>query len=378
MATFQSSVIAFQAAKENEDGASMMMALRTMSTHLFNPLHTEEDRRVRVGVYGFHRGQAGAWVQAHTPDWESILEDMGDPGNYWRAVHYVTFIRNPLATEYQLYWRRDGKARRADLLVHYAEVKDNIKGRAASWRYAIINCPPCFIPGDKKVIVITDRLSAGDVIFNVSLDGDNMYGSAGRSFLPLRVIHEEERTEFFSLRNRIAWENRLESIKANVTKHHLDQIILMIGHRDVAAMLTMLVSDSDVFLGILDRLVEIQRVCGVEVCFGGVPVLGDLVTRAFTAQVNWFFWEKTVEMRSRRIRFLDCCTPSPLASLEDIFRVDGQLRSAFKAASFYALSRLSAMSLGNLVSPVPSVMAVLNEMRLFRAWGAIRANFEFL
>ena len=376
MPTFQAAIVRFQVAQERCDSAALMMSLRDMTRFFFTPSLSVDEHHLLVGIYGYHRDLAGPWVKLHTPDWEEILRDMGADGNDLRAVTYVSLTRNALSTEGRLYWRTSGRSLHSDLLVNFAEVRDTPRGRAASWRYAFFTVPPSFLPGEKKILLITDRESAGDNIFEVSSDGDNIWGSAARSFLPLLVIHEEERTDFFFLKDESSWKQKLSSIKATVTLHNLDQVVIMLGHRDVKAMMGLMWSDVDISKGFHSRLIELQKCCGVKVLFGGVPVMGDELTRKVILLVNSFFWERTVELRDNQVYFLDCCSPSLLASPEDIYRDNGMLRSAFKAACLFGLSRLVTMTFGNLITPVPTVMVTVEEMHLFRAWNVMRDRFE--
>lgn len=354
--TILGAISKFEWARKNRDWPVMVRALKEASTFLLDPDQSLEERHLMVEVYDHLRqGSCCPWVIQQTPNFIELRDCGLHAKNRAGLEAYQGHLGRDLAEELTHDWREDGKARRMDLLIHHAEIWGNTElSREASWKYRIFNQEPRFIPGNKAAFLLSGREVGGDLAFDCCHDGESIVGAAARSFLPVKVIHEEVWGPFFCLGGKefAIW---MEKLRLAGNQNSLDFLMLMLGHEDMKVWVERGESESAIFDCVCSRLCDLRKVTDMPVIFGGVPVLGSLKCRKLATRLNQRLFQDVARLRSLEVSFLDCVTPSRLANERDVFHEDWSLRSGFKAACYYALSRVMAMTYGNLGSPVPEV-----------------------
>lgn len=274
-------------ARVDKDLEKQVRALREMSSFLLDPDMEEWDQRLELHTYVHFRSKVDPWVKDRTPDMEEVLRGHLDEENDARWETYLS-LQTTLSAEDELqYWTATGAARKLHLLVSWLEVNDETEaGKRSSWRWQVFHQTPTFLPGVWRMLLVTDKGSAGQQAFECSLDGEGMFGKAAKGFLPMRVIHEEERDLFFHLGDEVKFGARLEAVVEAAKRHRLDRIVLMVGHRDVQVFLSEGNSEFSLMSVLFARLRSVVRNSGVQVVFGGIPVIGTPETRKVIIRLN--------------------------------------------------------------------------------------------
>jgi hypothetical protein len=203
---------------------------------------------------------------------------------------------------------------------------------------------------------MTDRDLTGGAdqqVFDCSFDGANIHvTSAARSWLPFKVYHVKDCGGFFMVDDAPGFAGKCLELRHWVHKYNLTFISLLTGHRDIEDSLRRPGTYERTALTIEDRLSQLAEIVGVPVIFGGFLTKGSAAVQMRSRAVSVALFLRSSELRQFGVTFLDCGTCySAGAPIGDVFQPGGELSPQFKAASLYALSRLTILSLHNLVTP---------------------------
>lgn len=365
----------FESAHGNNDQAGMILALREVSKFVLEPTVSPPIQLIRLGTYDNMREVAGEMVKIHTPDWRSVHSSQQALRILDKNISDGFKIR-PLLGEANNYWYKDGKASRLDLLVTPSDVDDSPHGRMKSWLRVVTSVDPDYVPGVTRGLLVTDRDLTGNSLFDCSFDGDNIFSPAARSWLPFRVIHREQDSEFFSLGDLQSFVSLCNQINQLVKSESLSFISLLVGHRDIATSLDLGFSFSDTAKFIEGRLSLLAAMTQVPVVCGGFLTKGSYQVQIRARAVSVMLFQKGIDLKQVGVTFLDCGTPSASAPPRSVYRFDGELKCQFRAACLYALSRLTALTLSNLVFPSHLFLARSQERDFVRFCSRRRAKLE--
>ena len=161
-----------------------------------------------------------------------------------------------------------------------------------------------------------------------------------------------------------------------VKSESLHFLSLMIGHRDIQASLDLGYSFSDTAKFIEGQLSLLATFVQVPVVFGGFLTKGSYQVQIRARAVSVMLFQRSVELKQSGVTFLDCAMPSASAQPGSVYRFDGELKCQFRAACLYALSRLTALVLHNLVFPSHLFLARSSEREFARFCSRRRAKLE--
>jgi len=345
----------FRLARISGDQRQMIQALRSMSRHVLDPAQPRPIQLNRLSVYDDFRNSSGDGVRNHTPDWRAV--DVAHSGfcSLCRNV-FDRFRSLPIIGQSADLYFQDGRARRLDLLVGQGDLGDDSPhGKMKSWLYAVTQTNPDFVPGAGRGLLMTDRDLTGGAdqqVFDCSFDGINIHGTAARSWLPFKVDHVKDCGGFFMVDDTPAFALKCFELRHWVQRCNLKFISLLTGHKDMEDSLRHPGNFERTALIIERRLSMLAGIVEVPVIFGGFLTKGSAAVQTRSRAVSVALFLRSSELRQSGVTFLDCGTCSAVAPIEDVFQFGGQLLSPqFKAAILYALSRLTILSLHNLVTP---------------------------
>lgn len=351
---YQTCVVSFRMARFSGNRRQMTQALRAMSRHVLDPSQPRAIQLHRLSAYDDFRNSSGEEVKNQTPDWRAVdaahLACSGVCKSVFDGLRSLPIIGHPADLYFQ-----DGRARRLDLLVGPGDLDDDSPhGIMKSWLYGVTQTDPDYVPGAGRGLLMTDRGLTGGAnqqVFDCSFDGVNIRGTAARSWLPFKVDHVKDCEGFFMIDDTACFALKCLEWRHYVQRYNLTFISVLTGHRDMEYSLDLGYSFERTALIIEGRLSMLAGIVGIPVIFGGFLTKGSPTVQFRSRAVSVLLFLRSSELRQSGVTFLDCGTCSAVAPIGDVFQADGELSSEFKAASLYALSRLTILSLHNLVTP---------------------------
>jgi len=294
----------------------------------------------------------------------SVLADKESAQAFW--------LQRPLGGKAKKLWTLKGVPHVNLLTRDEDEDAFSIMGRHASWKGLVSNLTPRFIPGNRKVLLLTDVAVSKGTMFDCTFtppsaaDGEvgHMNGDAARSWVPLKVSHFEFGEEFFHFGNYSVFEENMRSVSDIVVNKNIDCVAFLGGFRDIEKVLHEpaqgnAAPSSDMLSQFVENHLQwMSWRLKVPIIFGGLLKLGHPVTRRAIDDVHTHLFRHVERLRREaRVTFLDCSSPSPSISAHRIWNGKGGFRRMFRANCLFGLSQLVAVTLDDLLAPSSRVAA---------------------
>jgi hypothetical protein len=213
--------------------------------------------------------------------------------------------------------------------------------------------------GDERVLLITStELATLPILDSSTTDGNNIFGTAAESWLPMKITHHlETEGRFFFFEDGTEFVNKMSNTIRLVREGDCSVITVATGFEDIRAGIVMGISANDMAVTIIDRLRFLVEQTGVPVVFGGLLELGCLETRRMVKAVHLILFKRALDLKKFAITLYECSSPSPSASLNEVYDNQGLYTCRFRAVVLHALSRATALNFDNMIWPNPLVKA---------------------
>jgi len=362
----------FAVATAQQDFGRQILALHHMGKYVLGNFPANEQLE-RIAIYDVARSSTWSVGVDLTPDWRSVFNARQEEGNSFRSITRFSLLMSPLQNGAAELYHKSGVPLHRHLYFQPADLEASPLGIMASWKSVLNVLENDPWPGHWKGILVTDRDLTGDQVFECSYDGDNVFGTAARGWLPMELIHRETSSVFFS-RNSWQWEQTLTFYEHLARSQKVKFISLMLGHRDLGELINL--PPSGIARRIANMLISLQERTGVKVIFGGIPALGPAEYQLLARAVHLRLFARVDELRSKQVIFFDCCHPSPSVDFRLVYRGDDAHTMQFKAVALFNLSRVTAMSFDCMWAPTDLYPAGDHQKQFYRFCSRRRGMLE--
>jgi len=363
----------FAVATMQQHVGNQVIALQHMGRFVLSNIPPPVQRE-RIAIYDVARRSLGELGVDLTPDWKAVFDAREEENNWLRSITRCSLLSSPLRNGAAALYHKSGVPLYRHLYFNPLDLEATPLGILASWKSVLNQLENDPWPGHWKGIVVTDRDLAGEQVFCCCFDGDNIYGTAARGWLPMEVIHRETSSIFFA-RNILQWEETLKYYEQLSRSNGVKFISIMLGHRDLAELMNL--APSEIAGRVARRLLSLQERTKVRIIFGGIPALGPAERQLLLAQaVHLKLFQEVENLRKKGVTFFDCCHPSPNVHFKQVYEGDDAHTQKFKAVTLFNLSRVTAMSFDSLWAPTHVYPADEHERWFYRFCSRRRGKLE--
>ena len=307
-------------------------------------------------------------ISSLLPDIGSIMEDWSDTSeeldpndltvpNLQSRILRGSLLLNPIEGFAAEIYNINGVPKQLDLWANKDDFnRAGIVGVEAKWRSALTSMTPEFIPGKHAGMLLTSPVLGGEHFLVCCYDGDNIYGSAARAFLPIKTAHIQHSGQFFYFVNQDLFDGKVKVIAEEVKKHGLQFLALALGFEDLDEVRLMGFTVEEVFAVLRVRLIDLAHQCGCKVFFCGLIPKGNQELQAMVEGVQQRLFQDSLALGWHKVIPFDCCSPSVSVDMARVYEYDGGFTPAFKAVTLYAISRVVAMNFHNILVPRPDYL----------------------
>ena len=374
---YQQALAAIAAANQADNWVAMIAGMRDLAMSIYEVNITRAVELTRLAAYQVLLESSPKQVQLHCADMARVDLEKG---------HIDIALKNevdglrlgipPMIRSRMEIWEPSGKPR-FNALFRAGDLQDPLDGVQASWRWLLTEISPVFVPGDRRIYLLTDKkVSCGDGL-DCSFDGDNRYGTAVRSFLPIHVAHSEIDGEFFHLLNMRAFLDEALLLRERVRKGGHQLVCVAAGHRDVKVMLQEEPNFLEIGKKLKQRLELLASIIEVKVVFGGLVQHGTMQEQKTIRRIHRELFKMGHSLLLENVIFVDCCSTSRLIPGYLTHEFNGDFLLKTKASMLFALSSLVVLTLDNLIVPTPWFKATQNELEFVSFMQKKRANINY-
>lgn len=353
------------------DVAEMTRGLLDLSLVVDPPGIPRVEVQERLKHYDEIRELAPRHISVQTPDmmaialdWKDIVMETRDPAtssraaNLHRQLFKGSFLWKKLYGFSSSIYNDDGVPKQMTLWSNALDLVRPFHDPwriTMGWRILLSSTRPLFFPGDYSAVIITSTLlDGGETCLKIGVDGNNGEGAAARAFLPLKVTQVEHAGLFFHFAdaNGLRYDVEVAKIFAHVAHNKANSVALMLGVADIQEAVLLGLSEDEIVDLLWGKLVAMSAKLAVRIYFCGLIPWGPAAVQSMVEAVHHRLFGLCHLLREHNIVFFDCSSPAP-SMAAGAYQFDGSLTVEFKATALFGMSRVIAMSIHNLVNPLP-------------------------
>lgn len=307
----------------------------------------------RHELWNAARGLGGDEVKAISSDWAAVQRRRQEEGVVQSMMIREMILGRPIFGRAARLFDVRGRPRSA---FPWFDPLDLMTFGPPRWqadgRQEILNLPEFTVPGNYRAMVVRAPEMGGiDPLFDASFDGENVFGTVARSFIPLRVMQFEV-APLLCMESDVQFARQSGRLGALARANKLDVVGCLLSSDELVNAFRAGRSVRYTVDCLIHQMKRFQAMCRSRLVFGGFALSGSNDFQSFVGDVSMGLFQQAQGLLGDGILYFDVSLPSRFVDLQAVFGTDEQYRGRMCANAMWALGILMKLHLHNLGWPL--------------------------